>query len=573
MSVRSANHPPEGLFVPDAGQAAQRVRNEFEDVAGAQLVATGISGELFDETNISIGPDSITVIIGDNVRARDELATVLAGITPPHTGSINRPADSRTEYVVPSLPQAVSPNQSIKDFFLDGRGILGIEDEISRLYEASIENPSALTRAGELQHFFEAHGGWTTDSDMTEVMSGLNIAANDHDTITPDTHIGELSSGQISKVIIGRALFSKAGVIVMNDPSVHLDVRSKQWLESYVKNSRQAIIVTTSDMEFAENIANKVVEVLNTGSVLQCAMSVPAFLKERDTIINNWVEESQRLHEDIEAQRIHIRDFLAPAARQTDNMAQVKRAAVTKLERMERGLDRMPGWKIMQQRRHANPRQFEVRNPSGVKVIDIPKLTVGYQVDDRPDMSVLEMHDLTIHKGDRVALIGRNGSGKSTLLKAIAQPDGNMVMDGTIDLGPSITHGYYSPYTTLPEGTADVPLRELIARADTRVDVSGIMDFWGFDRSTHYDTRVGELVHADERARAQLALIMARKPNLIMLDEPTSYLTPAFRERLIEALRGYDGTLLTVSHDPNFLQALGLNGILNMQEGKLKQLR
>lgn len=572
LATTPQQNGPEAIFIPDYDDTGTiRVRSEQQQALGAQLVARGISGEHFDETDISITPDSITVIIGDNVRARDELAMVLADRTPSQTGSINRPVDSRTEYVVPSLPNAVDPTQSIRDYFFAGRGILGMEEMMQALFDRAGEDPSALDEAGRIQERFEALGGWTADSDASEVLDGLNVAANAHDTITLDTPISELSSGQISKVIIGRALFSGAGVIVMNDPSVHLDVRSRQWLETYLDKSRQAVIVTTSDMEFAESVATKVVEVLDTGAVLQTSTGLTGFLDERNRIIDFWTEEAERQREAIKSWEIHIRDLLAPAAKRSDDMAQVKRAAVTKLEKMKSELAAMPGEKILQARQQVKERQFEAGRPSGNKVLELHSFQVAYEAQDNSGTEVIDIPNLDIRKGDKVAVVGRNGSGKSTLMRSIAVPESpELIIDGEAKLGPSVTVGYYSPYTRLPE--TDVTLRELVTSLSARSDVSAILEYWGFGRSSSYDLRVSELQHHDEQTRAQLAAIMAMAPNFILLDEPTSYLTPAYRQRLIDSLQAYDGTLLVVSHDPKFLQSIGPNGILEMPVAKLRHL-
>jgi ATP-binding cassette subfamily F protein 3 len=232
---------------------------------------------------------------------------------------------------------------------------------------------------------------------------------------------------------------------------------------------------------------------------------------------------------------------------------------------MKAEYEQMPGKVILdsEQKQKTN-RRFEVKDRSGNDVISIKNLQAIYETSDN-DGSVIDIPSLDIRRQEKVALIGKNGSGKSTLMKILAGDDSDMVVDGECKMGASIDIGYYSPTTAIPARED-----ETIVGATTQLDAhpSGILRYWGFNDGDSYKTTVSELKEDDEKTRMQLALIMAKKPNLLLLDEPTSYLTPSYQEKLVDALKDYEGTMLIISHNPDFLAKLGLTGRIVMPEGK-----
>ncbi len=561
-------------FIVDKDENSVIGRQHAEEVSGAHIVGKEIAGRYFDETNISLEPNSTIVIISDNIRARDELVKVIAGEIPPQKGVVTRHKNSRVEYVTATLAgQEIEDmaETSIQDVFFKARGIYGMEERMYELYSRSGEDPKALESAGELQADFEQLGGYDAAAEAAIILEGLEISANDHDVVSLDTDLGALSSGQISKAIIGRALFSRAEIIVMDDPTVHLDVRSKEWLAWYINQSKQTIVVATSDIEFAERIATKVVEVTDTGPVIQCATDFPTFISQRDQILAYWKDEAELKLLEIQEKRAHIRDFLGPLAARSSSMGQAKRTTENLVARLESEYDRMPGKKLIDNRRSIKDCAFEIRHPSKDEALKLRSVNICYASDDTQESQVISLNDIVVNYGDKLALIGRNGSGKSTLLKAIAGKDDDLIVDGTIEIASNAASAYYSPYTSVI-ANADTTVHEALrAASDTNANIGQIMEYWGFKRSEYYNTRVSDITHQDEIARLQLAIMMSARPNLLILDEPTSYLTPIFRDRLIRSLEKYTGTMLVVSHDPHFLAALNLNGTLTLPSGDLQK--
>lgn len=524
---------------------------------GNHLVVRGLSGEHYRDLDLTIQPGSNTVIIGDNVEARQELIYDLTRARELEGQNVQLPKDARIEFVPPDFT-GYDPDVSLKNFFLESRGIAGAEEKLTELWDRAAEDPKAMDEAGRLQERFEEAGGWHVDREIEFLLDGLRVASSAHDKITLDTKLGDMSSGQISKAIIGRSLFSKAGIIIMDDPSVHLDVASKSWLAEYIRTSDQATIIATSDMDFATEIGDRVVEILDSKLTLNIRTDVGNYYEERDKLINHWSEEAQRKKQAIEDLKIHIRDFLRPAARKTDNMAQVLRANETKLERMIADYDKMPGKILLESgKRQPKQRSFVEGSRSGNDVFHMSDVSILYETEELgSDATVIEIPKLDIHRKDRLAVIGSNGSGKSTLLRFLASETEGMLVEGDNKTGASVNVGYYSPYTELDD--AETPLRLLLGKYAK--DPMGILNYWGFNKSEHYDTTPSHLLYRDEKARAQFALLMAKQPNVLLLDEPTSYLTPTYQERLLDAIKDYDGTLLVVSHDPHFLAKAKLKG-------------
>lgn len=556
MEIESKYHISN--FIPD-DPSTRRFSGPESITGGDTLVIEGMRGEHYDELSLSIHPGSTTVVIGDYYQARTEIIHDIADAARSGDNkNVSMPRGTTIEYVTPAIIEVDDPTMTLRDYFLQARSIAGYEQAMAELWATG--DPSDIDEAGRMQQKFEDAGGWTADNDIEQIIAGLRIRSNDHDTVDLDTPVGEMSSGQVSKAIIGRALYSQAGVIIMDDPSVHLDVHSKDWLAGYVADSKKAMIVSTSDMRFAEDVGTRVVEVLDTGLVLNIGAGVETYSAERKRLIDGWIEEAERLKEDIDKKRVHIRDFLGPAAEKTDNMAQVLRREKTNLARMEEEYEAMPGRKLIDARnKRVKQRTFAAGRRSGDIVETVENLVIMYD-NEEGETTTIEVPHLDVRRGDKLAIVGPNGSGKSTLLKAIAGRTDDMMIDGMAKQGASVTMEMYSPYTTLPN--ANYPLRVLLGESAS--DPMGILQYWGFDKQDHYDATPEDLVHLDEIARAQFALIMARRPNLLILDEPTSYLTPKYQQRLADAVRSYDGTLLVVSHDPYFLQELDLTGVVNM---------
>ncbi len=553
---------------PDTNLQRRVVASDIKVSSGNQMVVRDLSGEHYQHLDLTIQPGSNTVIIGDNVAARQELVHDLAHAREIEGSKLQLPKDARIEFVSPTITNIGDDSVSIRDFFLEARGIAGMEARLTALWTAGVDDPKALDEAGKLQQQFETAGGWEADREIELLLQGLRVGTHEHDHISLETPLNEMSSGQISKAIIGRALFSQAGIIIMDDPSVHLDVDSKRWLADYIHSSQQATIIATSDMSFAEEIGDRVIEILNSKLILNIGTDVNNFYSERKKLIDFWVQEAEQAKSDIDDLAIQIRDFFRPAGRQTDNMAQVLRAQESKLARMQADYDQMPGKLLIEARqREPQTRVFSERQRSGKNVFRLYGVDILYVNDDNQESTVIEIPDLAIDRSDRLAIIGSNGSGKSTLLKVLGGHTDDMMVEGDFKHGASVTTGYYSPYTELAH--PDTPLRVTLAQYAN--DPMGILSYWGFDKSQNYDTKPEDLHYRDEIARAQFALLMAQRPNVLILDEPTSYLTPNFQKRLLHAVQGYDGTLLMVSHDPYFLSKARLSGRIVMP-GAVRQM-
>lgn len=563
----------ERFFTPDDTQIAHLgIKSLERRVTGRNsLVINNLSGQHYENLSLSIQPGTTTVVIGDNVLARRELISDIAHIQGDSSADINLSKDARIEYITPSLTDEINPDLTLRDFFLSARGISGVERQLDELWQLAAEgDEAAIKSAGELQDAFQNADGWNAERDISQIIQGLRLASSDHDIITLDTELEDMSSGQISKAIIGRSLYSQANIVVMDDPSVHLDVRSKQWLTDYISQSDTSMIIATSDMSFAEATADRVVEILDSKLTLNIGTGLTNYQEERQKLIDNWTDEATRKKEDIQELKVKIRDFFGPAAKRTDDMAQVLRAQRSKLERMQAEYDAMPGKILIESTPHREvARSFTAKHRSGTNVFSLRQVEMLY-VNDSSDNegTVIEAPDLQVYRGDRLAIIGNNGSGKSTLMKMLAGQTEEMLVEGEAKQGSSVEMGYFSPYTSLPD--EDQPLRQILGRSDP--NAMGTLAFWGFNKNTSYDTKPGDITDKDSQARAQLALLMAQQPNVLLLDEPTSYLTPSYQEKLVESLKDYDGTLLVISHDPHFLVQLGLSGRIAMPSAQRQNL-
>jgi ATP-binding cassette subfamily F protein 3 len=369
-----------------------------------------------------------------------------------------------------------------------------------------------------------------------------------------DDPVRQLSGGQKTRVALAKALLSDPDLLMLDEPTNHLDLQAIEWLEEFLRTWNRAFIVVSHDRYFLDRVTNRTLD-LAFGTLEDYPAAYDRYLKLREERMARRLKEYEEQQEFIARTEEFIRKYKA------GQRSKEARGRETRLARLER-LARPQEHEQLNLRMRADLR-------SARNVLTVKPITIGYQPrpemgETEPDILVQTHKELTIERGDRVALLGPNGSGKTTTLRTLVgqQP----ALKGRVELGTNVKIAYYAQghegldprRTALETILHDQPLGEEAAR-----NLLGRFLFSGDD--------VFKLVSAlsgGERSRLALARLTLERANLLILDEPTNHLDIGAREALEQVLDGYDGTMLFVSHDRYFIDRIA-NRIWAIEDGTI----
>ena len=427
---------------------------------------------------------------------------------------------------------------------MEGAGAVSeVASELATL-EAAMADPdqadaldAILERFGEVQARFEELGGYALDSKAREVLHGLGFSQE-----MMDGDVGKLSGGWKMRVALGRILLMHPDVMLLDEPSNHLDLESLIWLEKFLAGYDGALLMTSHDREFMNRIVTKIVEI-DGGSLTAYSGNYEFYEQQRALNEKQQQAQFERQQAMLAKEIKFIERFKARASHAAQVQSRVKK--LDKIERVE-----------PPKRRQTVSFEFQPAPRSGEDVVSLKKVQKGYGT-----RSIYDGLDFSVRRKERWCVMGINGAGKSTLLKLVAgatSPD-----DGTVALGGSVKMGYFAQHAMdLLDGERTV-FEELEysfpqAGQGTLRALAGCFGFSGDDVEKRC-----RVLSGGEKARLVMAKMLFDPPNFLVLDEPTNHLDLATKEMLITALSDYEGTMLFVSHDRHFLAALS-NRVLEL---------
>ncbi len=417
---------------------------------------------------------------------------------------------------------------------MDGAGqVSTVAAELKTLEDALADPARAgemerlLERFGEVQARFDELGGYALDARAREILAGLGFTQE-----MMDGDVGKLSGGWKMRVALARILLMRPDAMLLDEPSNHLDIESLIWLESFLKAYEGALLMTSHDREFLNRIVTRVIEI--DGGVLTSYSGDVDFYEKQRALNEAQAEAAfQRQQAMLAKEMRFIERFKAQAAKAAQVQSRVKK--LDKIEKVE-----------PPKRRKTLTFEFPACARSGEDVVKIDGASKRYG-----SRVIYEHLDLTVRRKDRWAVMGVNGAGKSTLLKLVAgetQPD-----EGAVSLGPSVTMGYFAQHAMEildPQKNVFQVLEDAfpLANIGSLRTLAGCFGFSGDDID-----KSCRVLSGGEKARLALARILYARPNFLVLDEPTNHLDMATKDMLVRALADYEGTMLFVSHDRQFL--------------------
>lgn len=362
------------------------------------------------------------------------------------------------------------------------------------------------------------------------VLKGLGFKQNEFDNM-----IGSFSGGWQMRVELAKLLVNEPDVLLIDEPTNHLDIVSIQWLENYLKNFKGGLILISHDRRFLDNVTNRTVEIANQ-RLYDYKCNYTKYLVLHAEELERAMQAKKNQDREIKRTEDLINKYRAKASK-----AAFAQSLIKKLEKVER-------IEIDTIERKAFNLKFSLNNPSGKLVLDVQKLSKSYG-----EKVIFKDMDLVLDRGDKVALLGPNGVGKSTLIKAI-----NKEIDytGKIEYGPNVSIGYFAQ-DSAEKLNGEKTIYETIddiATGEKRKDIRNILGAFLFG-GEEIDKKV-KVLSGGERTRLAICKLLFQDFNFLIMDEPTNHLDLNSKEILKDALRTYEGTLLLVSHDRDFLDGL-----------------
>ncbi|MGW8312795.1 MAG: ABC-F family ATP-binding cassette domain-containing protein [Desulfuromonadales bacterium] len=470
-------------------------------------------------------------LCGENGAGKTTLLRLLAGQVEVDAGRVQLARGTSIGY----LPQEGLEHAG-RSLFDEVRSALGelleVEAELRQLEEqiSRTAEPSALDRYAELQELFRQRGGYTMQADIGRVLKGLGFAEEDWDK--PCEHF---SGGWQMRIALAKLLLQSPNLLLLDEPTNHLDLPARDWLEEYLASYPHAVILVSHDRFFLDQVVTRIVEIWHA-QLTDYPGNYSRYLVARDERVNALREAKARQDEEVARLEAFINKFRFNA-----NKAALVQSRVKQLEKIER-IELPPERKKI---------GFAFPDPpkSGRLVVELSGVSHAYGA-----VSVVEGVALAVERGERVALVGANGAGKSTLMRLLAGVEAPL--RGERAEGHNLVMAYFaqdqartldSGLTVLEQITRAAPF-DMVPKVR---NLLGAFLFHGDD--VHKKVSV---LSGGERNRLALAILLLRPANLLLLDEPTNHLDLASKEVLLRALQGYQGTLVFVSHDRYFVDAL-----------------
>jgi ATPase subunit of ABC transporter with duplicated ATPase domains len=497
---------------------------------------------LFVDASFQLNPGEKVGLVGPNGSGKTTLFRMITGEEQPDEGEVSVPKKMTIGYFRQDVSEM--SGRSVLDEAIAGSGRLGaLHHELEEIEHAlgdpdkADEMDRVLARFGEVQEEYEHLGGYALESRTREILHGLGF---EDDRIDGD--VGELSGGWKMRVAMARVLLGEPEVLLMDEPTNHLDIESIIWLESFLKSRTGALLMTSHDRDFMNRIVTKIAEI-DGGEITTYSGNYDFYERERAIREANREAAYARQQAMLAKEQRFIERFAAHAAKAAQVQSRVK--ALEKIEKIELPKKR----KVV---------KFEFRPPprSGELVATLESVTKTYG-----KRTIHDHLNLVIRRGERWSVMGKNGAGKSTLLKMIAgavEPD-----SGDVKLGASLKMGYFAQQALDlldPDLTVEEQLRKDFPHESIGVlrNLAGAFQFSGDE----IDKKIRSL-SGGEKTRLVIARMLLDPPNFLVLDEPTNHLDLATKEMLLESLADFDGTMVFVSHDREFLRGLS-NRVLEL---------
>ena len=495
------------------------------------------STTLFSGVSFVVNENDKIALMGKNGAGKSTLLKIVAGINKPSQGNIAAPKDA----VIAYLPQHLltEDNCTVREetskAFAEYLAMKNEIDEINEQLTVRTDYESdaymkLIERVSEVSEKFYSIEEVNYEAEVEKVLKGMGFSQEDLDRST-----SEFSGGWRMRIELAKILLKQPDLILLDEPTNHLDIESIQWLEDFLKNQAKAVMVISHDRAFVDNITNRTIEVI-MGRIYDYKAKYSDYLVLR---------QDRRIHQ--QKAYDEQQKFIA----ENKQFIERFRGTFSKTEQVQsrvRMLEKLEIIEIDEVDTSALKLKFPPAARSGQYPITVEALSKNYG-----DHVVFKDADMVIERGQKVALVGKNGEGKSTMIKAIM---GEIDFEGKLEIGHNVQIGYFAQnQAALLDGDLTIfETVDQIAKGDIRTQIKSILGAFMF-KGDDIDKKV-KVLSGGEKTRLAMVKLLLEPYNVLILDEPTNHLDMKTKDIIKDALREFEGTVILVSHDRDFLDGL-----------------
>ncbi|MBS5487039.1 ABC-F family ATP-binding cassette domain-containing protein [Parabacteroides sp.] len=492
---------------------------------------------LFSDISFVINEKDRIALMGKNGAGKSTLLKILAGVREPTRGKVSAPKDT----VIAYLPQHLMTEDGRTVFEETAQAFAHLhemEAEIAALNKeletrTDYESDSymeLIERVSTLSEKFYSIEEINYDADIEKTLLGLGFTREDFNRQT-----SEFSGGWRMRIELAKLLLKKPDVLLLDEPTNHLDIESIQWLEDFLIDNGQAVVVISHDRAFVDHITTRTIEV-TMGRIYDYKVNYSQYLQLR----KERREQQQKAYDEQQKVIAETKDFIERFKGTYSKTLQVQ-SRVKMLEKLEI-------LEVDEEDTSALRLKFPPSPRSGSYPVTIENVSKSYG-----DHTVFRNANLTIERGDKIAFVGKNGEGKSTLVKCIMK---ELEHDGTLTIGHNVMIGYFAQNqaSLLDENLTVFQTIDDVAKGDIRNKIKDLLGAFMFGGEN--SAKKVKVLSGGERTRLAMIKLLLEPVNLLILDEPTNHLDMKTKDILKQALMDFDGTLIVVSHDRDFLDGL-----------------
>jgi len=492
---------------------------------------------LFSDVSFSINEQDKIALMGKNGAGKSTLLKIIAGVGKPSSGAVTGPKEA----VIAYLPQHLLTQDNVTVFEETSRAfeeVYHMRDELEALNEQlnvrtdyeSDDYMKLIERVSELSEKFYSIEETNYDAEVEKVLKGLGFDRTDFNRQT-----SEFSDGWRMRIELAKILLKKPDLILLDEPTNHMDIESIQWLEDFLLHSAKAVIVISHDRAFVDNITNRTIEV-TMGRIYDYKATYSHYLelrKERRQHQLKAYEEQQRFIADNQEFIDRFRGTYSKTLQVQSRVKMLEKLEIIEIDEVDTSALRL---------------KFPPSPRSGQYPVIVEELTKKYG-----EHTVFAKASMVIERGEKVAFVGKNGEGKSTMIKAIM---GEIDFDGSLKVGHNAKIGYFAQNQAalLDEELTVFETIDQIAVGDVRVKIKDLLGAFMF--SGDDTTKKVKVLSGGEKTRLAMIKLLLEPVNVLILDEPTNHLDMKTKDIIKDALQDFDGTLILVSHDRDFLDGL-----------------
>lgn len=493
---------------------------------------------LFDNINYVINPKDKIALVGKNGAGKSTMLKIIAGLQKPTGGNVVVPDGVTVGYLPQQmvLEDTLTVAEEVRKVFSHvqqmHRDLDALSEEASeRTDYESAEYQKLIERISSLTDMLAMEGTENYEAEMEKTLIGLGFERSDFGRPT-----AEFSGGWRMRIELAKLLLRRPDVLLLDEPTNHLDIESIQWLEGFLVSKAKAVVLVSHDRAFLDNVTSRTIEI-NLGKIYDYAVNYSKFVVLRDERIEQQMRAYRNQQKQIADTEEFIERFRYKATKSVQVQSRIKQLA--KIERIE--VDEV------------DTSHLSLRFPPAPRSGDFP-LIVEELGKAYGEHQVFDHATFTLRRGEKVAFVGKNGEGKSTLVKCIMGEITDFT--GKLQLGHNVKIGYFAQNQAqlLDENMTVFDTIDYVAQGDIRLKIRDILGAFMFGGEAS-DKKV-KVLSGGEKTRLAMIRLLLEPVNLLILDEPTNHLDMRSKDVLKDALKEFDGTVIVVSHDREFLDGL-----------------